>query len=147
MTSLSNAPTAVGERGRRLAAVGAGAAWSAALAAVGTFAGDNRHSVASYLIVLAIIAVTAVGTYAVADRVVTRAGERAIARTAVALGVLAVLTLVVFYLGLMSVLAAGAGYLAVTASRREERWRPASLAALGMSIVAVALATLLAFVG
>lgn len=71
---------------------------AAALAAWGTWGGDEDHSTGDYLIVLAVIAVSAAIVYGL---VLPRWGTP---RTGIILGVLAVLSIVVFWSGLPVVL-------------------------------------------
>jgi hypothetical protein len=86
---------------------------SAALAAWGTFGGDEDHATREYLVVLLIIVVAIAIVFGL---VIPRAeaGEHA-ARTALILSVLGVLTIAVFWAGLPPVLAIGGIVLARTA--------------------------------
>jgi hypothetical protein len=75
---------------------------AAALAAWGTWGGDGDHSTGDYLLVLAVIAVAVTAVYGL---VLQRWGTP---RTGIILGVLALLTLVVFWSGLPVVLGVAA---------------------------------------
>ena len=102
-----------GRSDQRLAAfVLAGTLIAAALAAWGTF-GEEDFSVWDYVIVLAITLVAAGIVYAVARNWPS-------GRTAVVLGVLAVLTIAVFWSGLPAVLASAAIALGLGARERGE---------------------------
>ena len=128
-------------------AIGAGGAVALALTAYGTFAGAGvNDGVREYLVVVAVIAVAVAGTAAAVWRALQR-GEARIARVALVLGVLGALSTFVFYLGFPAVLAAGAAALALIGARREERWRAASVAALVLAALTLAMAGLWAVVG
>src|SRR5262245_38906586 len=83
----------------------AASATAAVLAAWGTFA-DETHATREYLVVLAFIAVAALGVFGWAVPRALRA--TAVGWTAIVLGVLALVTVAAFWSGLPPVLAAGA---------------------------------------
>jgi hypothetical protein len=116
------------DRTNLLAALGV--ALAAALAAWGTF-GEDDYSAGDYLIVLAIILVAAAIVFGV---VVRRWPD---ARTAVILGVLAVLTVGIFWTGLPPVFAAGA--IALGLRQRESGDARMGNIAAGLGVLAVVL--------
>jgi hypothetical protein len=117
------------QRSAVLAALGVAVA--AALAAWGTFGGDEEHDAWGYLLVLAIILVAAVIVFGVVAR------RWASGRTAVILGVLAVLTVAVFWTGLPPVFAAGA--IALGLHKRESGDARMGNIAAGLGVLAVVL--------
>lgn len=116
------------QRATLLAALGVAVA--AALTAWGTF-GDEDNSAWEYLLVLAIILVAAAIVFGVVVR------RWASGRTAVILGVLAVLTLAVFWTGLPPVFAAGA--IALGLDQRESGDARMGNIAAGLGVLAVVL--------
>ncbi len=111
------------------------AAIAAALAAWGTF-GESDPDSAEYLIVVGIIAVA---TAVVFGWVVPRGfRSKASGRTALALAVLGVLTIAVFWSGLTPVLAVG-GIVLGWAGRKARRGAGLSRAAIAVGLLALAL--------
>ncbi len=146
MTTYST-PHHTGPRRNAATAVATAAvAYAGALTAIGTFKGDN-HSTGEWLIVLPVIAVGALVVFAGVVAPAARRGEQRMSRTALVLSVVGFLTLVAFWTGLPPVLAGGGGYLAITAARREERWRLPSVIAAGVSAFTLVAAAVLAVVG
>jgi len=104
-------------------------ATAALLAAWGTF-GQETHATREYLVVLALVGVAAVAVFGWA---VPRALRSAtIGRTAVVLGVLGVVTVLVFWSGLPPIFASGAAVLGW--SQREGR---RGKIAIGLSVFAL----------
>ena len=104
-------------------------ATAALLAAWGTF-GQETHATREYLVVLALVGVAAVAVFGWA---VPRALRSAtIGRTAVVLGVLGVVTVLVFWSGLPPIFASGAAVLGW--SQREGR---RGKIAIGLSVLAL----------
>jgi hypothetical protein len=95
---------------------------------------------------LAFIAVTAVLVGLATDRARALAPERTAMRSLVLAG-LGVVAIAVFYLGIPSVLAAGAAGLALDARRRLGRFPVAAAIALVLAVLTVAVAVYLAFTG
>jgi hypothetical protein len=83
----------------------------------------------------------------VVRRALRRPGAEPPARTALVLSLLAVASIVITYLGLNCVLAAGALCTALAARRRTGRWTAAPGVAVALSAVAVALAVVFAIIG
>ena len=101
---------------------------AAALAAWGTWGGDGDHSTGDYLLVLAVIAVAVTAVYRL---VLQRWGTP---RTGIILGVLALLTLVVFWSGLPVVLGVAAFVIGLSYRGSGDDTRAATAAiALGRS--------------
>jgi len=104
-------------------------ATAALLAAWGTF-GQETHATREYLVVLALVGVAAVAVFGWA---VPRALRSAtIGRTAVVLGVLGVVTVLVFWSGLPPIFASGAAVLGW--SQRDGR---RGKIAIGLSVLAL----------
>lgn len=142
--------------GRRLAITGlAGAVVAAGLSAVANFGaapGENGGT-AEWLITLGIIAVaTGLVFGAVLPRVLRaadagRADGRRVGRAALILGVLTLLSILVFYLGLPPVFAAAAVLTAVWSHELSRRWTVPALVALGLAAVGLGVATWAVFTG
>ena len=127
-----------------------GAALSVALTGYGTFKEDNLPGDLPVWLFgnLPIIAVATVLVFAVfVRRGLRHRDPAAIARTSLVLAMLAVATIVVFFSGLPSVLAAGALCTAVAARTRAGGWTAVPGVAVALSAVAVALAAVLAITG
>jgi hypothetical protein len=121
-------------RGRIALPAAAAAALAAGLAAWGTF-GDNGHGVGEYLIVLGIIAVV---TAVVFGWVVPRGlRQEAAGTSALALSVVGLLTVAIFWSGLPPVLAAG-GILLGWAGRDARRGSGLCRAAVAVGVFAIA---------
>jgi hypothetical protein len=128
----------------------AGAGLSVALTAYGTFKEDNLPGDLPVWLFgnLSIIAVATVLVFGVFVRRALRQQDPApIARTSLVLGLLAVATIVVFFSGLPSVLAAAAVCTALAARERAGRWTTAPRVAVALSAVAVGFAIVLAIIG
>jgi hypothetical protein len=126
-----------------------GAAVSVALTGYGTFKEDNLPGdLPVWLFTnLPIIAVATVLVFTVFVRRALRQHDPgATARTALVLALVAVATIVVFFSGLPSVLAAGALCTALAVREREGRWTTVPGVAVALSAVAVALAVVLAII-
>jgi hypothetical protein len=138
--TMESAAVTIQTRQRGLFAV-ASAAIEAGLTAIGTFSGDNDHEWRQYLIVLGIIVVaTAIIFYVIVPRI-DRLG-----RGALILGVLAVLTIPVFWLGLPVLFAGAAALLALPARERADE-RAKATAALALATLAAIAAIAFAFLG
>lgn len=130
-----------------LAALGAGTA--AVLTAIGTFVADvsegaEPHTMSDWLTVLAIIAVATVVVFGL---VVRTAAQGDAARRSLVLGVVAILSVVVFWAGLTPVLAAAAVACALQARGRTGRFPTAAAAGTGLAALAFGAVAVLAFVG
>ena len=127
----------------------AAAAAAAALTAIGQFKGSTvGDEWGAWLIELAAIVIaTGLVFWLVVPRSLD-SSNKVIARNALVLGVIGFLSLVVFWLGLPTVLAAGAAYLAANVDRASTgRQRGFTIAALVLAGVTVVLAVAIAFVG
>jgi hypothetical protein len=115
---------------------------SAILTAIGTYSGTDSHQTRQFLVVLAVtLAVTAILFVGVVPRF------DGSARAALVLGILAVVSVLVFWLGVPVPVAAAATFIALTAREREDQSRGETTAALALSALAVVLAAIAAFVG
>ena len=127
-----------------------GFAVSAVLTALGTFwdFNDNDksedHSFGDYAIVLGIAAVAAVIVFGL---VVRTAADGVPGRRSAILGVVAVVSIVVFWAGLPAVLAAGAIATALLDRDKTGRFGNASKAGLALAGLALVAAVVLAFIG
>jgi hypothetical protein len=126
-----------------------GAVTAAVLTGYGTFkGGDHYDDLPEFFGNLAIIVAATVLVYAVfVRRALHSDGARAATRTASVLAMLAVATIIVFYLGLDVVLASGAVCTALAANHRAGRWTTATRVAVALSAAAIFLATFFAITG
>jgi hypothetical protein len=111
------------------------------LTAIGTFRGDDDHATRQYLIVGLVILVAAALIFGV---VVPRIDS--LGRGALIMGIIAVLSIVVFWLGLPPIFAGAAAILGLDAlaEEKEPQLAKVGLALAGLTVVA---ATIIAFVG
>lgn len=125
-------------------------ALSSVLAAIGTFwdLTDNESgeggSVGEYLTVVGIIVVVTTIVFGLVARNAERGNP---GRRALVLGVLAAASIVVFWAGLPTVLAAGAAACALTERDQSRSFSTASVAALSLAAIATAAAVVLAITG
>ena len=126
-----------------------GATTAAVLTGYGTFKGGNHaDDLPEFIGNLAIIVAATVLVYAVfVRRALHSDGARTVTRTALVLAMLAVATIIVFYLGLDAVLASGAVCTALAANNRAGRWTTATVVAMALSAAAILLATFFAITG
>jgi hypothetical protein len=110
-----------------------------ALLAVGAFKGDDDNAWRYFLITAAIAAIaTGIVFWGVVPRIET-------ARGALILAIVGAVAIILFWLGLPVVIAAGAIYVALKARRTDRS--TAAKAALAIGVVTIALAALVAFIG
>jgi hypothetical protein len=126
-----------------------GAGTSTVLTAVGTFwdlTGNDKggNDIGEFLPIVGIIGIS---TAIVFGLVVRPARPATAARRAVIVGVLALVSLVVFWSGLPAVLAAGAASLALQSQAATGRLGTEAKSALALSVVAAALAVAAAVAG
>ena len=126
---------------RRDAVAAVSALIAVALAAIGSFRGDDEHATRQFLIVCAIILVAAAVVFWVIVPRIERLG-----RGALILAVIGAISIVVFWLGIPPVLAGGATLLALEARQRVVETGMAT-AALVLAAITVAAAAVIAFVG
>ena len=147
MTTYTEHPTAAPGNRTLFAALGVGVA--VVLTALGTFwdfngnDGGNNDGVTAYLAAVAIILVGA----AVVFGLVVRPEADSAGTRALVLGVLSVLTIVVFWSGLPTVLAAGAAACALGSRRADGAVTGVGKTSLGLAGLATAGAVVLAFLG
>jgi len=129
----------------------AGVALSAVLTTIGTFSDASENNVLRReFVTLGIILAVAAATFWVTRRAIIRAHGDAdrTARAGVVMAIVAFLSLIVFWAGLPSVLAAGATALAFEAhSRRAGYWGRGPVVTLALSGLTVLLACVAAFIG
>jgi hypothetical protein len=126
----------------------AGFSLAVVYAAIVSFTDDDPHAWRQFLVIAAIAVVVGVIAFAVARRLAGRPGDRPVARGALVLGVLAVLSLGAFWASIFPVLAAAATALAVeTRDRRGGTWAGAPAVAAGLSAITVVLGAVAAVFG
>jgi hypothetical protein len=124
----------------------AGTVTALALTAIGTIGGENdRYDATDWLTVS--VPIVLVAGAVVFGLVVPRIIRGARASTGgLVLGVLALVSIVAFYLGLPAILA-GAAAACAAAARTRRGWTPATAVAVALAIAATAAAVVLAFTG
>jgi hypothetical protein len=120
------------------------------LTAIGQFKGSTfGDEVGAWMVVVAAIVVATVVVFAVVvPRTLRHSDAGTVSRNALIIAVVGFLSLVVFWLGLPTVLAAGSAFLAADAHQHATgRQRRLTIASLSLAAVTVLLAVLLAFLG
>lgn len=150
-TSTSSAdPTSATDSARTPLLAALAVAVACLLAAVGTFTDptgnspEADHTVGDYLVVVGIVLVAAAVVFGLVVRTADRGNA---ARRAVVLGVLAVLSLAVFWAGLPPVLAIGAIACALAARDSDGRFSGGATAGLALGGLALVGAVVLAVFG
>ena len=129
---------------------GAGVVVALLLTAVGTFtnlggeAEEGGHTASEYLVVAGMIAVGALVVFGLVAKAVTPTNAGSFA---VGFGVVGLLSVLVFWTGLPTVLAAGALASAAVDGRNRDRVSVAAKVGVALAALAVALAVTMAIVG
>jgi hypothetical protein len=128
---------------RRMLWAGATGFASALLVAIGSYSGNSDHQTRQFLVAVAVT----VGLTAVLFRVVVPRFEGGTGGAAFVFSLVALASLVLFWLGLPVPLAAAAIYLALDAGRRPDVRALMRLGTLAISTLVVVIAVLLAMAG
>jgi hypothetical protein len=144
-TTTTHRPATASSQRWTIAAV-SGIAVATVLTALGTFKDPDDHAWRQMIVTEGIVLVTAAIAFWFALRA-RRGEDRALIRTTVVLGVLALLSVVVFWAGTPAVLGAAATALALEARDRRGALGRGPATAVALSAIAVVLAGVAAVIG